>query len=169
MQCGLGRTGALFAHEHFNVTPDIMTLAKPLAGGLPMGAVLVTEKIASCLKVGDHATTFGGGPLVSAVAHAVVQHIADPAFLGEVKAKGEMLAKSLGQLTLLGKVKEIRGIGMMWGIELTEAAAPYMARAFDAGLLITTAGENVLRLLPPLVVNTQDIENAVQAITEVLQ
>ena len=169
VQCGLGRTGALFAHEHFNVTPDIMTLAKPLAGGLPMGAVLVTEKIASCLKVGDHATTFGGGPLVSAVAHAVVQHIADPAFLGEVKGKGEMLAKSLGQLTLLGKVKEIRGIGMMWGIELTEAAAPYMARAFDAGLLITTAGENVLRLLPPLVVNTQDIENAIQAITEVLQ
>ena len=169
VQCGLGRTGMLFAHENFGVTPDIMTLAKPLAGGLPMGAVLVTEKIASCLKVGDHATTFGGGPLVSTVAHAVVQHISDPAFLAEVKSRGETLAAALAQLTLLEKVKEVRGIGMMWGIELTEAAAPYMARAFDAGLVITTAGENVLRLLPPLIVTTQDIENAVQTIAEVLQ
>ena len=169
VQCGLGRTGALFAHEHFRVTPDIMTLAKPLAGGLPMGAVLVTEKIASCLKVGDHATTFGGGPLVSAVAHAVVQHISDPSFLGEVKTKGQTLAAALGQLALRENVKEVRGIGMMWGIELTDAAAPYVARAFDAGLLITSAGENVLRLLPPLVVSNQDIDNAVQTIAEVLQ
>jgi predicted acetylornithine/succinylornithine family transaminase len=169
VQCGLGRTGALFAHEHIGVTPDIMTLAKPLAGGLPMGAVLVTERIASCLKVGDHATTFGGGPLVSTVAHAVVQHISDPAFLATVKTRGEMLAAALRQLQLLPKVKEVRGIGMMWGIELTEAAAPFVARAFDAGLLITSAGENVLRLLPPLVVTEQDIHSAVQTIAEVLQ
>jgi predicted acetylornithine/succinylornithine family transaminase len=169
VQCGLGRTGALFAHEHFGVVPDIMTLAKPLAGGLPMGAVLVTDKIASCLKVGDHATTFGGGPLVSAVAHAVVQHISDPAFLTDVQAKGQVLATALAQLTLLEKVKEVRGIGMMWGIELTEAAAPFVAAAFNAGLLITSAGENVLRLLPPLVVTEQDIDSAVQTIGEVLQ
>jgi predicted acetylornithine/succinylornithine family transaminase len=169
VQCGLGRTGALFAHEHFGVTPDIMTLAKPLAGGLPMGAVLVTEKVAAAIKAGDHATTFGGGPLVSTVAHAVVQHIADPAFLAGVKAKGERMATQLGQLTLLPKVKEVRGIGMMWGIELTEAAAPYVTRAFDAGLLITSAGENVLRLLPPLVASDRDISVAVQTISEVLQ
>jgi acetylornithine/succinyldiaminopimelate/putrescine aminotransferase len=134
-----------------------------------MGAVLVTERIASCLKVGDHATTFGGGPLVSTVAHAVVQHISDPAFLATVKTRGEMLAAALRQLQLLPKVKEVRGIGMMWGIELTEAAAPFVARAFDAGLLITSAGENVLRLLPPLVVTEQDIHSAVQTIAEVLQ
>jgi predicted acetylornithine/succinylornithine family transaminase len=169
VQCGLGRTGTLFAHEQLGVTPDIMTLAKPLAGGMPMGAVLATEKIASCLKVGDHATTFGGGPLVSTVAHAVVQHISEPAFLAGVKAKGEALAAALAQLTLLEKVKEVRGLGMMWGIELTEAAAPHVTRAFDAGLLITSAGENVLRLLPPLVVTSQDIGNAVQTIAEVLQ
>lgn len=169
VQCGLGRTGELFAHEHFGVTPDILTLAKPLAGGLPMGAVLVTENVAACLKVGDHATTFGGGPLVSAVAHAVVQHISEPAFLTEVKTKGETLAAALAQLTLIEKVKEVRGIGMMWGIELTEAAAPYVARAFDGGLLITSAGENVLRLLPPLVVTDQDVGNAVQTVAEVLQ
>ena len=169
VQCGLGRTGTLFAHEHFGVTPDIMTLAKPLAGGLPMGATLVTEKIANTIKPGDHATTFGGGQLVSTVAHAVVQHIADPAFLAEVKAKGELMAALLGKLTKLEKVKEVRGVGMMWGIELTEAAAPYVAKLFDNGLLVTSAGENVIRLLPPLVVSDQQIAEAVQLIAEVLQ
>lgn len=169
VQCGLGRTGALFAHEHLGVTPDIMTLAKPLAGGLPMGAVLVTENIAAPLKVGDHATTFGGGPLVSTVAHAVVQHISQPAFLGDVRTNGQRLSAALAQLTQLEKVKEVRGVGMMWGIELTEAAAPYVTAAFNAGLLVTSAGENVLRLLPPLVVSGQDIDHAVRIIAEVLQ
>jgi acetylornithine/N-succinyldiaminopimelate aminotransferase len=169
IQCGLGRTGTLFAYEHFGVTPDILTLAKPLAGGLPMGAVLVTDKVAAPIKPGDHATTFGGGALVSTVAHAVVQHIAAPEFLGEVKAKGELLAKSLNELTNLPKVKEVRGIGMMWGIELTEVAMPYVTRAFDAGLLVTTAGENVVRLLPPLVVSEQQIQEAVRIIAQVLQ
>lgn len=169
VQCGLGRTGMLFAHEHFGVTPDIMTLAKPLAGGLPMGAVLVSEKIASAIKPGDHATTFGGGALVSTVAHAVVQHIAEPEFMAAVEAKGEKLHGLLLRLTELPKVKEVRGIGMMWGIELTEAAAPYVAQLFEKGLLVTSAGENVIRLLPPLVVTDREIENAVQLMSEVLQ
>jgi acetylornithine/N-succinyldiaminopimelate aminotransferase len=169
IQCGLGRTGTLFAYEQFGVTPDILTLAKPLAGGLPMGAVLVTEKVAAPLKPGDHATTFGGGALVSTVAHAVVQHIAAPEFLSEVKAKGELLATSLNELTALPKVKEVRGIGMMWGIELTEVAMPYVTRAFDAGLLLTTAGENVVRLLPPLVVSEQQIQDAMRILAQVLQ
>ena len=169
VQCGLGRTGSLFAYEQLGVTPDILTLAKPLAGGLPMGAVLVSEKVASTIKVGDHATTFGGGALVSTVAHAVVQHIADPMFLGEVQAKSDLLAALLGSLTASPKVKEVRGVGMMWGIELNEAAAPCVARAFDAGLLVTPAGENVIRLLPPLVVSENEIARAVQLIAEVLQ
>ena len=169
VQCGLGRTGALFAYEHFGVAPDILTLAKPLAGGLPMGAVLVSEQVAAAIKFGDHATTFGGGPLVSTVAHAVVQHIADPAFMSAVKAKGDLMAARLGELTASAKVKEVRGLGMMWGIELNEAAAPYVATLFDAGLLVTSAGENVLRLLPPLVASEHDIERAVQLIGEVLQ
>lgn len=168
VQCGLGRTGSLFAYERLGVAPDVLTLAKPLAGGLPMGAVLVAEKVAVTIKTGDHATTFGGGALVSTVAHAVVQHIADPAFIADVKAKGEYLAGRLNALKS-SKVKEVRGIGMMWGIELTEAAAPYVARAFEAGLLVTTAGENVIRLLPPLVVTQQQIATAVGVIAEVLQ
>jgi predicted acetylornithine/succinylornithine family transaminase len=169
VQCGLGRTGALFAYEHFGVRPDILTLAKPLAGGLPMGAVLVSDQVASAIKVGDHATTFGGGVLVSAVAQAVLQHIADPNFLAGVKEKGALLGSLLGRLGALPTVKEVRGIGMMWGIELNEAAGPYVAQCFEAGLLVTSAGENVIRLLPPLVVAGQDIEVAVQTITEVLQ
>ncbi|HEY0810810.1 MAG TPA: acetylornithine/succinylornithine family transaminase [Longimicrobiales bacterium] len=169
IQCGLGRTGALFAYEHFGVAPDILTLAKPLAGGLPMGAVLVTEKVAAPIKPGDHATTFGGGALVSTVAHAVVEHIAAPEFLAEVKAKGELLTTLLNELTLSPKVNEVRGIGMMWGIELNETAMPYVTRAFDAGLLVTTAGENVIRLLPPLVVSEQQIQHAVRVLAQVLQ
>jgi predicted acetylornithine/succinylornithine family transaminase len=169
VQCGLGRTGALFAHERVHVTPDILTLAKPLAGGLPMGAVLVSEKVAAPIKVGDHATTFGGGVLVSTVAHAVVQYIADPAFLADVRAKGELLGARLDKLNALPRVQEVRGVGMMWGIELNEAAAPFVKKCFDAGLLVTSAGENVLRLLPPLVVAERDIETAVQTIAEVLQ
>jgi predicted acetylornithine/succinylornithine family transaminase len=169
VQCGLGRTGTLFAHEHFGVTPDIMTLAKPLAGGLPMGAVLVTEKVASVMKPGDHATTFGGGALVSTVAHAVVQHIADPAFLTGVKLKGERLGSLLGKLLSLPKVKEVRGVGLMWGVELNEAAAPYVAQLFEKGLLVTSAGENVIRLLPPLVVSDQEIAEGARMIAEVLQ
>ena len=169
VQCGLGRTGTLFAHEHFDVTPDIMTLAKPLAGGLPMGAVLVSEKVAASIKPGDHATTFGGGSLVSTVARAVVEHIADPAFLTSVKVKGELLSSLLNGLTSLAKVKEVRGVGLMWGIELNEAAAPYVAQLFDKGLLVTSAGENVIRLLPPLVVSEPQIADAVRMIAEVLQ
>jgi acetylornithine/N-succinyldiaminopimelate aminotransferase len=169
VQCGLGRTGSLFAHERLGVTPDIMTLAKPLAGGLPMGATLVTEQVAAAIKPGDHATTFGGGALVSTVAHAVVQHIADQGFLAEVHGKGQQFASLLGALSALPKVKEVRGVGMMWGIELTEAAAPYVARLFDAGLLVTSAGENVIRLLPPLVVSNEQIQQGVQMIKEVLQ
>ena len=169
VQCGVGRTGALFAYENVSVTPDIVTLAKPLAGGLPMGAVLVCEKVAATIKPGDHATTFGGGVLVSTVAQAVLQHIAHPKFLAEVKAKGSLLAELLGRMARLPKVKEVRGIGMMWGIELNEAAAPHVAKCFDAGLLVTSAGENVIRLLPPLVVSERDITVAVQTITEVLQ
>jgi acetylornithine/N-succinyldiaminopimelate aminotransferase len=169
VQCGLGRTGALFAYEHFGVTPDIVTLAKPLAGGLPMGAALVCEKVAAAIKPGDHATTFGGGVLVSTVAQAVLQHIADRTFLAEVKAKGELLRALLARLAYLPRVKEVRGLGMMWGIELNEAAAPHVAKCFDAGLLVTSAGDNVIRLLPPLVVSEREIAAAVQTITEVLQ
>ncbi|MGQ0812863.1 MAG: aspartate aminotransferase family protein [Gemmatimonadota bacterium] len=159
VQCGMGRTGSLFAYEQTGVTPDIVTLAKPLAGGLPMGATLVTEKIAATIKPGDHATTFGGGPLVSTVACAVIETIAAPEFLADVKRKGELLRSSL---------QNVRGIGLMLGIELPVPAAPFIQAAFEKGLLVCSAGDNVIRLLPPLVISDDEIGEAVEILNEVL-
>jgi acetylornithine/N-succinyldiaminopimelate aminotransferase len=168
VQCGLGRTGHLFAHEHGAIAPDLLTLAKPLAGGLPMGAVLLTEEVASAIQPGDHATTFGGGPLVAGVALAVVRRIGEPAFLEQVRARGRQLARGLAALAARPAVAGVRGRGLMWGIELTTPAAPVMAAALAAGLLLTTAGEKVVRLLPPLVIDELEVERGLRILAEVL-
>jgi acetylornithine/N-succinyldiaminopimelate aminotransferase len=169
VQCGMGRTGSLFAYEQFGVTPDIVTLAKPLAGGLPMGATLVNEKIAECIKPGDHATTFGGGPVVSAVACAVIQTIAQPSFLAEVQRKAEKLGAALHALSRShAHALSARGAGLMWGVEFDCAVAPYVQAAFEKGLLITSAGENVIRLLPPLVISDAEIDEGMAILQQVL-
>ncbi len=169
VQCGLGRTGTLFAYEQTGVVPDMVTLAKPLAGGLPMGAVLVTNAIAAALKPGDHATTFGGGPLVATVALDVLRAIAEPAFLAGLREKGEWLAERLAALAeRSSKVREVRGRGLMWGIELTEPAAPFVAAARDRGLLVATAGPQVIRVIPPLIVTREQLERGVAILEEVL-
>ena len=169
VQCGLGRTGTLFAYEQAGVTPDMVTLAKPLAGGLPMGAVLVTEPIGAALSPGDHATTFGGGPLVAGVALEVLKTIAEPEFLQAVAAKGERLGARLKALAVRTKrVREARGRGLMWGVELAEAAAPVVAAARERQLLIASAGPNVLRLVPPLIVSEAEIDRAADALAEIL-
>jgi acetylornithine/N-succinyldiaminopimelate aminotransferase len=169
VQCGLGRTGTLFAYEQTGVVPDLLTLAKPLGGGLPMGAVLVTGAIAAALKPGDHATTFGGGPLVAGVALDVLRTIGDPAFLAEVRRKGTWLGERLlGLATRTRRVAQVRGRGLMWGVELTEPAAPYVAQARERHLLVVTAGATVLRLVPPLVISDQELERGVAILEEVL-
>lgn len=168
VQCGLGRTGHLFAHETAGVMPDILTLAKPLAGGLPMGATLLSERVAASIRPGDHATTFGGGPLVAAVALEVVRRIADPAFLAGVRERSAHLARRIAELAALPAVAETRGIGLMWGIELRSPAAPVVDAALAAGLLTTSAGERVLRLLPPLVVCADEIDEGMDVLRSVL-
>jgi acetylornithine/succinyldiaminopimelate/putrescine aminotransferase len=168
VQCGLGRTGALFAYHHLGVEPDLLSLAKPLAGGLPMGATLLTERVAASVQPGDHATTFGGGPLVASVALEVVQRIGAPAFLAAVRARGAQLGERLGALRQLPTVTEVRGLGLMWGIELTVPAGPVVAAALGAGLLITTAGERVVRLLPPLTITPDEIEEGCAVLRSVL-
>jgi len=169
VQCGLGRTGTLFAYEQAGVTPDMLTLAKPLAGGLPMGAVLVADRIAAALAPGDHATTFGGGPLVAAVALEVVRTVADPDFLAEVRAKGALLGKRLEQLAAKSpRVKAVRGRGLMWGIELAEPAALVLTAARERRLLVLTAGPNVIRIVPPLTISERDLERGVTILAEVL-
>src|SRR3989454_10289729 len=129
----------------------MLTLAKPLAGGLPMGAVLLTDGIAAALKPGDHATTFGGGPLVARVALAVVRTIAEPGFLAAVRELGGWLDASLaGVAARRRRGAEVRGRGLMWGIELTEPAPPFLAAAREPHPLGAPAGGHVLRLLPAL-------------------
>jgi predicted acetylornithine/succinylornithine family transaminase len=169
VQCGLGRSGTLFAYEHSGVVPDMLTLAKPLAGGLPMGAVLVSDRIAAALKPGDHATTFGGGPLVATVALEVLQRLAAPEFLAAVRTRGARLGAALRALAQRSpKVKEVRGVGLMWGIELIQPAAPLVTAARERGLLIATAGPSVLRLVPPLVISDAEVDRAVATLGEVL-
>ena len=169
VQCGLGRTGTLFAYEQTGVVPDILTLAKPLAGGLPMGAVLVTSAVAAALKPGDHATTFGGGPLVAGVALDVLRTIADPEFLADVRRKGDWLGARLGRLAgAARRVKAVRGRGLLWGLELSEPAAPFVTAARERGLLVLTAGPEVIRIIPPLVITEAELERGVVTLEEVL-
>jgi predicted acetylornithine/succinylornithine family transaminase len=168
VQCGLGRTGELFAYEASGVVPDILTLAKPLAGGLPMGAALLSDRVAGAIQAGDHATTFGGGPLVASVALHVVQRLSDPAFLAGVRRRGAHLAGRLAELSTLPSVAECRGVGLMWGVELTVAAPPVVAAALEAGLLSTAAGDRVVRLLPPLVISETEIDEGVNILRRVL-
>jgi acetylornithine/succinyldiaminopimelate/putrescine aminotransferase len=169
VQCGLGRTGTLFAYEQAGVTPDMLTLAKPLAGGLPMGAVLVSDRIAAALAPGDHATTFGGGPLVATVALDVLKTIADPAFLSDVRTKGAWLGARLQQVAADSpRVRAVRGRGLMWGIELGEPAAPVVTAARERHLLVLTAGPNVIRIVPPLTISRDDLDRGVAVLAEVL-
>jgi acetylornithine/N-succinyldiaminopimelate aminotransferase len=170
VQVGLGRTGTLWAHEAAGVEPDIMTLAKPLAGGLPMGAVLLTERVAAEIRPGDHATTFGGGPLVSSAALAVCRRVGDPLFLAEVRRLAGLLDDRLGALRLAsGRVRAVRGTGLIRGVELDGAtAAEIVGRALDAGLLVCSAGPSVVRLLPPLNVSEADLARGMDLLEEAI-
>jgi acetylornithine/succinyldiaminopimelate/putrescine aminotransferase len=152
VQCGLGRTGWLFAHERSGITPDLMTLAKPLAGGFPMGAVLMSAEIAAAIKPGDHGTTFGGGPVVAAVANHVLERLSDPALLSHVRSGGEWIGEALRAVALrTGRIRAVRGAGFMWGVDVMEPASTIVSRARDAGLLLCGAGDYTIRILPPLI------------------
>jgi acetylornithine/succinyldiaminopimelate/putrescine aminotransferase len=167
VQCGLGRTGQLFAHEPSGVVPDVMTLAKPLAGGLPMGATLLSERVAQVMQPGDHATTFGGGPLVASVALEVVRRVATPAFLARVRALGARIEATVKSWESAG-ITQVRGRGLMWGIELDRPAAPVVAAALEKGLLLVTAGERVLRIVPPLVIAEDELDAGLAILKEAL-
>lgn len=158
IQCGLGRTGTFFAYEQLGFEPDLLTMAKPIANGLPMGAILVNETVARVMQPGDHGTTFGGGPLLAHVAHHVVQRLSDPALLQHVKETGAWFGEQLqaiGQRT--GAVRAVRGTGLMWGMDVHEPASAVIARAFAQGLLLVSAGEHTLRFLPPLVITREEL------------
>jgi acetylornithine/N-succinyldiaminopimelate aminotransferase len=169
IQCGLGRTGTLFAYQNSGVIPDMLTLAKPLAGGLPMGAVLVAEEIAGAMQPGDHGTTFGGGPFVSAVAEYVLDRLSDPNLLEAVRTNGAWLGEQLETIARRsGKVRAIRGTGFIWGLDVVESAGDIVKRGWDEGLLILTAGDHTLRILPPLVMDRDDLARGLGIIERIL-
>lgn len=163
IQCGYGRTGTFFAYEQFGIVPDLLTVAKPMAGGLPMGAVLLTKAVADAMQPGDHGTTFGGGPLVAHVANHVFDRLHDPKMLAHVAKEGKWLGDQLLKIKQRSpKVRAVRGRGFMWGLDVTDPAKDIVARALDLGLLIVSAGDHTLRLLPPLVMTRADLKIGVE-------
>ena len=164
VQTGVGRTGAFFAHEHVGIRPDALMLAKGLANGLPIGCLLVVDDAPEGFAPGDHASTFGGNPVACAAANAVCDELTDES-LATVTTNGVVLAEGLAALT---GVREVRGAGLMLGAELDRPAADVVAACAERGLLVGTAGADVLRLTPPLIVTTAEIEHALGVLEEVL-
>ncbi len=164
IQCGVGRTGSFFAWEQLGVEPDALTLAKGLANGLPIGALLVRDGAPEGFEPGDHGSTFGGNAVVCAAAGAVLETL-DDALLASVQARGEQLAAGLAALP---GVLELRGRGLMLGAELDRPAGPVVAAALEAGLLVGSAGDTVLRLTPPLTITGDEVDSGLSLLEEVL-
>ncbi|MHB0858889.1 MAG: aspartate aminotransferase family protein [Anaerolineae bacterium] len=169
VQCGLGRCGTLWAHEASGVSPDMMTLAKPLGGGLPIGATLMTQDVADAIQPGDHGSTFAANPVVCAAAQAVFSRIAQPEFLAGVRAAGRQLGERLRALQAkYPAIREVRGLGLIWGVACDRDVSDVVQGCYDEGLLTCKAGAQVLRLLPPLTVGPAEIEQAVAIVDRVL-
>jgi acetylornithine/N-succinyldiaminopimelate aminotransferase len=171
VQCGLGRTGSMFAFQRAHIRPDIVTLAKPLGGGLPLGAVLLREELAGKVSVGDHGSTFGGNPVAAAASLVVLDRISSGGFLEKIEKKGRMLGRELRarQRTHREQIADVRGVGLMHGIEFFGPAGPVVTGLRARGILATRAGDNVLRLLPPLVVKRSDLQSFLVAFDDVLK
>ncbi len=167
VQCGVGRTGTFWAHEQMGALPDILCSAKPLANGLPIGAVLVTERVAEVIHPGDHGTTFAGGPFVTAVANVVVDRIREPAFLQHVQETGAYFKARLEALNH-PHIQEVRGRGLMLGVQLDMPAGPVVQAGYKHGLLLLNAGADVLRLVPPLIISQEEVDIAVERLTAAL-
>ncbi|MGM9648029.1 MAG: aspartate aminotransferase family protein [Eubacteriales bacterium] len=167
VQCGIGRTGKLFAYQHSSILPDVLTLAKGLGGGLPIGAFLCGEKCADTLGKGMHGSTFGGNPVVAAGALVVLEKLNAPGFLDEVTRKGELICKSVMSAAPKA-VCGVRGKGLMLGFQVKGTPADYLKAAAEAGLLILTAGSDTVRLLPPLNITDEEIAEGVQILIQIL-
>ena len=169
VQVGMGRTGKLFAHEHFGIRPDIMTLAKALAGGAPIGAMLATDAVAASFSPGTHGSTFGGNPLVTAAAVATIRTMLEEGLLNRCEEMGEYLH---GELETLGTkypfVKEVRGIGLMIGMGLSIPGAEIVKKGHQRGLLLNVTHDTVLRFVPPLVVTKQEVNRMIEILDGIL-
>ncbi len=170
VQTGMGRTGKLFAHEHFGIKPDIMTLAKALGNGYPLGALLTTDRVASAFEPGTHASTFGGNPLGMAAGIAVLRALLEDGIMDNCREVGAYLRERLGDLKEKHyMIQEIRGMGLMVGMNLTVDGAAVVRRCLEKGLLINCAGEHILRFVPPLTITREDVDRAVEILDEALE
>ncbi|MBI5669596.1 MAG: aspartate aminotransferase family protein [Chloroflexi bacterium] len=167
VQCGMGRTGTLWAYEPSGVAPDMLTAAKPLAGGLPIGAILMTEAVASAMHPGEHGTTFAGGPLVTAAAQVVLNRVSQPEFLAHVREVGAYLMERLAEINS-PLIKEVRGRGLMVGLELTIDVSKVVEAGYEHGLILVNAGTNVIRFVPPLIVEKQHVDELIEKLTAIL-
>ncbi|KAF9935420.1 acetylornithine aminotransferase [Linnemannia zychae] len=169
IQCGLGRTGKLWAHQHFSAecTPDILTMAKPLANGFPIGAIMITDKVAEKIAIGDHGTTFGGNPLGCAVATSVLRRINTPEFLDNVSQNGKHFKEQLESIQS-PLIKEVRSKGMILGLQFKVDPAPLVALARERGLLIITAGNNTIRFVPALNISKAEIDQGISILKKAI-
>jgi len=170
VQTGMGRTGKLFSYEHYGIEPDVITLAKSLGGGVPIGAMLAGPKVAEVFQPGDHASTFGGNPLASAAAVATLDVMTGDGFLGGVRGLSDYLFSRLEEIKgKHGFIKEVRGLGMLIGAEFDAPVGKVVADCAERGLIVGTAGERVLRLLPPLTTTRDEIDEALSVIEPALE
>jgi acetylornithine/N-succinyldiaminopimelate aminotransferase len=174
VQCGLGRTGTFLACEAYGVKPDVVTLAKGLSGGVPVGAVLAGEKTADILQVSDHGSTFGGNPIAAAAGLVVLETVTQPAFLKDIVRKGEKIQSIVRGWNYPG-VKETRGKGLMLAVDIAGEAWPVLERGVTSatvaspGLLVLSAGKNTLRFLPPYIINDAEIEQGLEILRSLLE
>ncbi len=172
IQCGCGRTGKYFAYQNYDVTPDIVTVAKPLAGGLPLGAILTTHKVAEAFHPGMHGTTFGGGPLACATADKFLEILSRPGTLEHIAELGEYFRERLGGLKKKYKIiREVRGMGLMNAANLKSAdvAKAVMKQMLERGVIINRTHDTVLRFLPPYIIEREHIDEMISALDEVLR
>lgn len=169
VQVGMGRTGRLFAYEHFGVEPDVMTLAKALGGGLPLGAMLARERVAESFPPGSHASTFGGNPVVCRAGLAVLETLLDDGLVEHCEAMGSLLREGLeGLAKRFAFVREVRGKGLLLGMEMEGECGPVIRECMREGLLVASAGANVLRMAPPLTIEEEDVAEALSVIERAL-
>lgn len=171
VQTGMGRTGRMWAHQHWDLQPDIMTVAKGLANGLPIGAMLCTEEVSKGFSSGSHATTFGGGPLVSVAAATVVDIILRDGLSDRARAVGQKFQEMLGEIARRhpDQIREVRGHGLMLGVELVQSGPRVWQELLDAGFICNLTQETVLRLLPPLIIEESDLQAFAQALERAVQ
>ncbi|MCX7698711.1 MAG: acetylornithine/succinylornithine family transaminase [Candidatus Goldbacteria bacterium] len=168
VQTGLGRTGKIFAYQHYGIKPDMITMGKGLGGGLPLSCVAVNKKIFTILENGDHGTTMGGNPVACAAGNIVFDTVSKKSFLNQVKQKGEYFINELKKIASK-KIKEIRGLGLLIGIELNENAAKYVEIGLKKGIILNSVKPTIIRIVPPLIISKKEIKKAIEIIGEILK